>query len=104
MLDIILEEKKHSYVISKVFGTAMTAVACLSFALSLLQITEVKFNNEKKPQNNTASHRHRNGFSQPHFPDNPPGCVFFLWERQVNFHGQKWSRNLALSVSNLLSV
>ncbi|XP_068713028.1 uncharacterized protein [Montipora foliosa] len=50
LLDIILEGKERYYVISKGFGTAMTAVACLSFVLSLLQMTEVKFNNERKPE------------------------------------------------------
>ena len=50
LLDIILEEKEHNYVISKGFGTAMIVVACLSFLLSLLQLTEVKFNDEGNPE------------------------------------------------------
>lgn len=50
VLDIILEETEHNYGIKKGFGTAMIVVACLSFVLSLLQMTEVKFDKERKPE------------------------------------------------------
>ena len=50
VLDIILEETEHNYGIKKGFGTAMIVVACLSFVLSLLQMTEIKFDKERKPE------------------------------------------------------
>ncbi|XP_068713782.1 uncharacterized protein [Montipora foliosa] len=50
VLDIILEETEHNYGIKKGFGTGMTVVACLSFVLSLLQMTEIKFNADGKPE------------------------------------------------------
>ena len=40
MLDIVLDERENSHGISKEFGRAMVAVACLSFLLSILQLGE----------------------------------------------------------------
>ena len=42
MLDIVLDERENSHGISKEFGRAMVAVACLSFLLSMLQLGENK--------------------------------------------------------------
>lgn len=42
MLDIVLEEKEHSYGVSKEFALAMTIVACFSFFLSPLQMAQTK--------------------------------------------------------------
>ncbi|XP_068713029.1 uncharacterized protein [Montipora foliosa] len=51
VLDIILEDAEHDDRIKlKGFGTTMTAVACLSFVLTLVQMTEIKFNNDGKPE------------------------------------------------------
>ena len=50
VLDIILEETEHNYGIKKGFGITMIVVACLSFVLSLLQMIEVKFNDDGKPE------------------------------------------------------
>ena len=49
MLDIVLEEKEHGYGISNRFGIAMIAVACLGFLMSLLQMAEIKFDDDGKP-------------------------------------------------------
>ena len=47
MLDIVLDEKEHTYGIPKEFGIAMITVACLSFLLSLVQIAENKLDEDK---------------------------------------------------------
>ena len=40
MLNIVLDERENNHGISKEFGRAMVAVACLSFLLSMLQLGE----------------------------------------------------------------
>ena len=50
VLGIILEQTERNYVISKGLGTALIVLACVSFVLSLLQMTEVKFNEKRRPE------------------------------------------------------
>ena len=45
MLDIVLDERENSHGISKEFGRAMVAVACLSFLFSILQLGENELEN-----------------------------------------------------------
>ena len=49
MLDIVLEEKEHSYGISNGFGIAMVVLACVSILMSLFQMAEIKFDEDGKP-------------------------------------------------------
>ena len=48
MLDIVLEEKEHSYGISNGFGIAMVLLACVSILMSLFQMAEIKFDEDGK--------------------------------------------------------
>ena len=47
IIDIVLEEKEHSYGISKEFGIAMVVLACISFLLSPWKMAEIDVEKNK---------------------------------------------------------